>query len=223
MKQHSITTAFTLIELLVVISIIAILAGIALPVYQTVMIGAQQTDALANAKQIGLALKVFANDANGNFPQGKNSYDEPIITSNDAFRSLVPNYSDDEKIFTSPRSKTGSKADNKTATPAEILAAGENHFAYVEGLTTTSNSNWPLIVDHTDGSGKYTTTEGAIGGTWRGAKAVVVRTDGSGAIVRLKGTGASRYLPRFDDDNQNGLQVREYMGDGVKLLEPARP
>ena len=60
--------AFTLIELLVVISIIAILAGIALPVFSQVQIKGAQTKALSNAKQIALACKVYATDNNGVFP-----------------------------------------------------------------------------------------------------------------------------------------------------------
>ena len=52
--------AFTLIELLVVISIIAILAGIALPVFGEVKIRGDQTKALSNAKQIGTACKIYA-------------------------------------------------------------------------------------------------------------------------------------------------------------------
>jgi prepilin-type N-terminal cleavage/methylation domain-containing protein len=49
---------FTLIELLVVISIIAILAGIALPAYSGVTLMAKITDATQKAKQIGLALRI---------------------------------------------------------------------------------------------------------------------------------------------------------------------
>ena len=64
-KPHS---AFTLIELLVVITIIAILASIALPVFNGVTERANQTKDLSNAKQIGLALKLFASDNNGAFP-----------------------------------------------------------------------------------------------------------------------------------------------------------
>src|SRR4051794_1224934 len=98
-RRGSLRAAFTLIELLVVIAIIAVLAGLALPGLQIAMMSAQQSQAMQNAKGIGLALRMFANDNNGNFPSGTNAYGETIKTSNDAFRSLFPAYLDNEQVF----------------------------------------------------------------------------------------------------------------------------
>ena len=78
-----------------------------------------------------------------------------------------------------------------------------------------------MIVDHTDGSGIYVSQEGALGGTWKGTKAVTINTDISGHIVALAGTGDKRFLPRFNDKTKNALTVSDYMGDDAKLLEPA--
>lgn len=221
MKRPTLHAAFTLIELLVVIAIIALLAGIAMPVYQTVLMQGKMTAALAKAKQIGTALHVYANDHGGTFPATKNDYEEPIVTANDAFRSLIPAYLDTESVFTVPGSKAGPTADNKIGSPSAILERGENHWAYIEGLTQTSNSGWPLIVDHTDGGGHYTTHEGTFGGTWKGTKAIVIHVDSSGAIQPLMGAGDQRYLSRVDDRMANALQT-DYMGQDPKLLEPAR-
>ena len=214
-------TAFTLIELLVVIAIIALLAGIAMPVYSTVLLQGKMMAAMNKAKQIGVTLHVYANDHGGMFPSGKNDFDETITTSNDAFRSLIPAYLDTESIFTVPGSKAGATADNRTSSPSQILERGENHWAYISGLTSTSNSGYPLIVDHTDGSGSYSPKENTFGGTWKGTKAVVIHVDSSAEIVRLLGTGDQRYIPRFDEKTANALNTN-YMGDDVKLLEPAR-
>jgi len=213
---------FTLIELLVVIAIIAILASIAVPVYTSAMMNAQMSEGLSNIRQIDVGLRMYSNDNGGNFPSTTNVYNEPIVTSNDAFRSLVPSYIDNEKVFTVSRSKVGPKSDNKIEPSTEILRAGENHFAYIEGLNVSSNSSWPVVVDSTDGSGHYTTMESDYGGTWKGTKALVARVDGGAMEVPLLGPNNKRYLPRYNDSTLDGLNVTDYMGSDVKLLEPAR-
>jgi prepilin-type N-terminal cleavage/methylation domain-containing protein len=60
--------AFTLIELLVVIAIIAILAAILFPVFAQAKLAAKKTADLSNAKQAGLSLFLYGNDADDNFP-----------------------------------------------------------------------------------------------------------------------------------------------------------
>ncbi len=70
-------SAFTLIELLVVISIIAVLASIALPVFTSVQQRGFQTKDLSNAKQIGLACKLYAADHDGLFPDKDGQAAEP--------------------------------------------------------------------------------------------------------------------------------------------------
>jgi prepilin-type N-terminal cleavage/methylation domain-containing protein/prepilin-type processing-associated H-X9-DG protein len=54
--------AFTLIELLVVIAIIAILAAILFPVFAQAKVAAKKTNALSQAKQIGVAWQIYAGD-----------------------------------------------------------------------------------------------------------------------------------------------------------------
>jgi prepilin-type N-terminal cleavage/methylation domain-containing protein len=214
-------SAFTLIELLVVIAIIAILAGTAMPALTQALRTGKQTRATSDVRQVAMALKLYATDNEGSYPSRITEPNATMNTSNDAFRVLIPSYVDTETIFTVPGSKAGPKADNRMDTPSQVLARGENHWAYVSGLNSSSNSNWPLVVDHTDGSGFYTDRENDLGGTWRGGKAIVARGDGSASAVRLEGLGRKRFLPRYDDKKKNALQVQDYMGDSVKLLEPA--
>ena len=212
---------FTLMELLVVITIITILAAVAMPVFQRVILSAEHNAAMQTARNIGAGLQLYAMDSQGLFPRGTNRHGEEITNANDAFRDLVPDYIDDERAFVVPKSQWGARADNKVEPPEEILKSGENHYAYVMGLSQTSRSGWPLVVDGTDGGGFYTEQEGQRGGRWLGNKATVIRVDLSAEAVRLKGSGDRRYLPKIDDDQSNALLVEGYMPDGVTLLEPA--
>jgi prepilin-type N-terminal cleavage/methylation domain-containing protein len=191
-------SAFTLIELLVVITIIAILASIALPVFNGVTERANQTKDLSNAKQIGLAAKLFATDNNGEFPSKGPAADYGSGTalgtggvSNDAFWWLFPNYLQTEDIFTVPGSAWGKTADNKrdgasASTRTDTLKGGENNFAYVAGLTDTTNAAFPLIADGFGTTvGTYATDKNTKGGVWSGKKAIVVFCDASGQIMKV--------------------------------------
>ena len=190
-------SAFTLIELLVVISIIAVLASIALPVFTQVQERGAQTKDLSNAKQISLACKLFAADNDGKYPDKDGEAADPPVTaltatstSNQAFACLVPNYLPAEKLFYLGKSAWSTKVpDEKMTLPADRCEASTNNFAYELGMTETSNPSFPLVADapKTGGaSAVYSTDQTQKGGVWKGKKAIVIRCDQSGTVETCK-------------------------------------
>jgi len=201
------TSAFTLIELLVVITIIAILASIALPVFNGVTERANQTKDLSNAKQVGIAMKLFASDNNGFYPSKPSAAGDygsapagTAANSNDAFFWLFPNYLTTEDIFTVATSKwTPSAPDNKIdpagSARADTLKAGENTYSYVTNLTDTSNPAFPLIADGFNTGSVYVTSKAQKGGVWAAKKAVVIFCDASGQIMKVDPTSLTVNRP----------------------------
>jgi prepilin-type N-terminal cleavage/methylation domain-containing protein len=222
--------AFTLIELLVVISIIAILAGIALPVFGEVQIRGAQTKALSNAKQVGLACKLFAQDYDGKYPY----YTDPVnkqgkaTDSNSALQTLIPDYIADKTVFAIPKSAYCKNAGRGgTGDAAVTLGNGENEWAYVIGLNDTSNSRFPLLADgFASGGTTYTDDETAAGGVWKGKKAVVIRVDVSGAVETTYKQGRTFTVKRDDSPKKNaftpepGATPPWLAGTDVSVLNP---
>ena len=230
-SRPSTSHGFTLIELLVVISIIAILAGIALPVFGEVQTRGAQTKALSNAKQVGLACKLFAQDYNGNFPLYTDLDNKTPAgggaTSNAVLQTLIPDYLPDKGVFAIPKSaycKNAGLGNN----PANQLGSGENEWAYVLGLTDTSNSRFPLLADgFVPGGVVYTDVESEPGGVWKGKKAIVIRVDISGAIETLDRQG--KHVRRNDENpKQNAFEpgptdTPPWFGSSVQVLNPVAP
>lgn len=225
--------AFTLIELLVVISIIAILAGIALPVFGEVSTRGNQTKALSNAKQVGLACKLFAGDYNGNFPL-YTDIDNKTTGGNDSnsiLQTLIPDYLPEKSVFAIPKSAYCKGVGRSSATP-DKLGAGENEWAYVVGLSDTSNARFPLLADgFAPGSTHYIVDDSQPGGVWKGKKAVVVRVDISGTVETCyrtgTGAGAKYTVKRSEDDPRKnafepdaGANPPWLTGSDVKVLNP---
>ncbi len=88
-RERSVKSFFTLIELLVVIAIIAILAAMLLPVLGRARRLARRIVCLNNLKQMGLAVLMYADDADGQAPTrwDPRQYD-PVNPAYDGYETL---------------------------------------------------------------------------------------------------------------------------------------
>lgn len=208
--------------------VVFVLVGLGLPTTGGVQVKGMQTKSLAQAKQISMALKMFADDHGGNYPR----LDIPTqmttrpTDSNAAFACLFPEYLESENIFANRLSVYQTALpDNKidrlyTGKPKETLQPGENVYGYVMGLTAEDDPNTPLVVDGTDGTGHYNRDPKKRGGVWKGERAIVIRLDTSGAVETLAGPDDARFVPKEKPDVGSIFDF-SHTGKDLRLLDPA--
>ncbi|MHB1082843.1 MAG: type II secretion system protein [Prosthecobacter sp.] len=192
--------AFTLIELLVVITIIAILASLAVPAFTMVQTQGNQMKGVNNCKQIILALKQFSKDNNSQYPD---SLQNPLTgslaqTANDAYRYMIQEQIvTDERIFGCPAGYTPNNDIGQAPNYGNALMPGENHWAMTGNQTDTTVGNMPIVFENptsiswpplwnADVAGQI-----APGRTWPGGKIIIGRNDGSVAVEALAGKRGS--------------------------------
>ena len=224
--KTKLTQGFTLIELLVVITIISILAGLAVPAFNRVQEQAQILQAVNNAHQVILTLKGYAADNGGAYPDADKQ--EPPQTSNDAFRLLFKRgLIRDERIFVTSCSPFVTDG-NVGEAPGfdEAVKAGENHWSMTKGLSDTSNSDTPLIFENPVNGGSWppawncnTAGQRKQGRAWVSGRIVVGRNDGSVTAEPLEAlTGDQVGLRK----NSSGKDLFSQLGSEAEFLDVAR-
>jgi len=132
--------SFTLVELLVVISIIGLLAGLAVPAIQGGLDKAKQGVDVSNARQLGIIFFTEANDNNGVYRVNSD------LTNTQAagnFLTIIQGMVSNG-VLSTPKILSG-QGTTPAASTSSITAANIA-FGYVPNLTTSDDGNTPLIL-----------------------------------------------------------------------------
>ncbi len=145
--------------------------------------------AASHAKQIAIAMKQFAAENSGKYPD---SVPTPARTSNEAFHRLFQDeITTDEMIFTSTVFSPQSDGYvGKAPDYSEALRPGENHWAMTANQTNSSPGNLPILftaphLSTWPPAWAASTSDHQLGEAMPGQKIVIAYNDGSVETLNL--------------------------------------
>lgn len=231
-------TAFTLVEMLVVISIIALLAAIAMPAYSSIMARSRGAACLSNMRQLSAAMLAFSSENDGFLPRGNMNTDGQSSAGREWYKAIytyIPTANNKmsgkqvNKVFLCPAEKQPPGRTNTCCqyTASFALEAGNSSTAATgtsgNGPRALAAIDYPsrtiMLADGTIGNTSYAySTESAS--TWNAVRKDISGTSPTNATKISFRHSASGAMNVAYVDGHVGTIRWEDREDTNKLSEP---
>jgi prepilin-type N-terminal cleavage/methylation domain-containing protein/prepilin-type processing-associated H-X9-DG protein len=208
MSRSAVTThgkAFTLIELLVVIAIIGILAALLLPTFSKAKEKARTAQCLSNEHQIGLGMQLYADDANGFYPESGGELHWDLIDSQThrvAWMQQIVSYVKNLDVYRCPNDRITPFSYFNGARAAYV--ANNTNYAAVDTRLIRFPSAYVLSGDimgtnyfQVDDADKDDYTQNCVGGATNGTPAVAWQIHSGGQNI-LFGDGHMKWYRNYN-------------------------
>lgn len=195
---------FTLVELLVVIAIIAVLAALLLPSLNKAKTKAWTTQCLAHLRQIGLGMKMYADDSNGRYPMSAGTIEwnqtDPVSGVQSWMQQIVT-YVGSTNVYRCPANKLVPAAKQSNfnffnGTRAAFIASGFNR-APVNGQSILFPSSYVMAGDTLEfnplDADKDDYTQNCVGGVSNGVPAIEWQAHSKGQNLAFEDGHAKWY------------------------------
>jgi prepilin-type N-terminal cleavage/methylation domain-containing protein/prepilin-type processing-associated H-X9-DG protein len=212
-RNTACSRGFTLIELLVVITVIAVLASIALPAYTGIQERARGVQDMNNLRQIGLATQMYLNDNDGVF------FDKTAPWMG----QLHPKYLGAWKISQSPFDQR-SPSENDSTAPVSYGLNGNN----VAGMAADKVTNQSAFIVFAPAQTSSNTAVAFSGNAASGAPGVTVYKttsspggSSSGATPHGTHSGRKRINAVFADWHSENIPWTNFVNDQKTTADPS--
>ena len=138
--------AFTLLELLVVLAIVAVLAGLGLPLYSRATQAARAAACISNLRQLGAALHLYLGEHNATMPTllaARADKTQPGAVIDNTLNAYAPN----ANVFACPSDNKGLAASTGTSYYWNSLLNGQSLGSLHLLTLTTEQSFIPVLSD----------------------------------------------------------------------------
>ncbi len=212
-----------MIELLVVITIIGILASLAVPAIGKALDSAHQTADVSNVRQLGIVIFSIANDENGTYPIGPINAGTGLRTaagtSSDMFVDLLVNKNLTDARILATTGKTPYNGTYTTVTAAQLRPhVGWDYMIDTAGLSTSDPASIPLLAS----DGAFTTASAVQGsgtvaiqttGIWKDKGVVIYSLGNSAQFLKSTTSGGTAKVQALVDSSVT-------LPAGIQLLIP---